>query len=150
MRNVEIHSPVIADVDPYLEARREMERLKTARAREWAGLSFDDRTLPEVTWAELDVYRAAAKERLQKEPQLFDDDARFFWQQKEEEVHRAWVEKREAAQLAVRMADKLGEPVPDEMRQLAEEPDRLVALKEARARMVQRRKGALQAVLMGQ
>ena len=66
MNDREIRSRVEYDVDPYLEAHRELQRVMTQRKREWNGLDTYEGLIDENTWQSNDSHLAAAKDQLSR------------------------------------------------------------------------------------
>lgn len=144
----ELRSAVVRDQDPYLQAHREMQEQLTARRRDWAGLDFDEREADEISWRACDTHLSALLAR-QGKAQAIAHDLGLDTPGEHPEVIR-WRANRARAQREVKMLEKLGEPVPDDLRAEAEEPDQGPAVAQAVEAMRQRSKHAWARVKSGQ
>lgn len=147
MKDFERRSQVVPDADPYLQAHREMQRLKTARQREWNGLSPDENLMDEVPWQANDEYLQAAKDQLTRQSLLLNEDQRQYFREQIQDARKEYLERRKHARLTVTMADRLGEPVPDDIRALAEGPDLYEQFEAASEKMRASRRKTLNRVL---
>ncbi len=147
MRTPEINSPVLRDADPYRAAHRELEAALVAKKRNWNGLDYDARNADVISWEETDSHRADAIAQLRRPSQLLPEGARQYWSEEIAAVRKEYLAKRDHARLTVRLADKAGEEVPDEIRELAEGPDRYEQYEAVREKMVADRRRTLQRML---
>jgi hypothetical protein len=146
MRKNELNSPIVPP-DDYAAAVQEAQRLRLAKQREFHGLDPAELYDEEVAWQANDTYLQAAKERLQTTRRLLDDDTRQTLRDRAEREHAAWVENRDRCRREVRMLEKLGEPVPEDLRRLAEEPDLWQQIEAAATEMTEGRQRTLRRVM---
>lgn len=116
MRTSERNSEVMPPVDEYLQAKVEAEAAMTRRLREWHGLSFDDRHADEDLWWLSDPHLAAL--RGQADAPTYGLVESFAEQI--DAAAKDFEARREQARFRVRVSEKLGEPVDDATRGLAE------------------------------
>jgi hypothetical protein len=136
LKHDELHAPVgdWRAVDTHLQAYEE----RRAREAVWReGIHHVDRRVPVVP--AVDTHRAAARGLLRdavRDYQPLGSDAC-------EQAHRAYQERRASAQMQVRLADRLSEEVPAEIRRLAETPSAQEAVDAILAQRAKTRTNAL-------
>jgi hypothetical protein len=148
MRTQEKNTPIERDVDPYLAAHTAQKfAAQEARERWRARLDMpeyfesDDHDFPEVTWEQTDDYLSAARTRLRDgwvDPAVLEGLRVGL-----DERRAEWLKERERCRREVPMLTKLDEPVPDDLRAKAEEPDHFPLYEQMRTAMVARQLEAL-------
>ena len=101
--------------DPTVTAVEERRAAEAAYLESWSLYGTAD-TAPAIP--DPDPHRLAVRNRLREQVSAHDP----LGDLESERAHRAYQERRRNAQTQVRLLEKVGEPVPDEMRRLAETP----------------------------
>ncbi len=132
--------------DEYLEAHRQQAAERFAAQTKWrARQEYPEyyalqEEWPGLDWRETDPHLTAARSQLREGPNHELAEALRF---DEDDARRVeWLEGHTTALREVAMLEKLGMPVPAELRAKAEEPDRFYDLEKLRSAMIESRQNA--------
>jgi hypothetical protein len=137
------NQPVIQDADPHLARHREIQEQQAIREHGFHGLTYEEMHSPVEDWRDTDPNLLAARSRLDTGYMSLDSGTLEGFRDKVEKEHEDWLRRREDAKWRVKASEKLGEPVPDDIRALAASEDHYPRYEAMRTAMVHRQLSTL-------